>query len=148
MAPEIFERLHGAVRSLRPSGAVDPLDADRVAGPEPSPSGAADGPLPWWEPAVDASVDPWSDRIPIGDSMVGKGTKVRLRPRPGGDAQDFFLVGMDATVAGVFADVDGGRHVAVTLDDDPAAELNLAHGRFRYFHPDEVEPLTTEESSP
>ncbi|CAN5731502.1 hypothetical protein BH24ACT2_BH24ACT2_07180 [soil metagenome] len=148
MAPEIFERLHGAVRSLRPSGAVDPLDADRVAGPEPSPSGAADGPLPWWEPAVDASVDPWSDRIPIGDSMVGKGTKVRLRPRPGGDAQDFFLVGMDATVAGVFADVDGGRHVAVTLDDDPAAELNLAHGRFRYFHPDEVEPLPTEESSP
>jgi hypothetical protein len=80
--------------------------------------------------------------------MVGKGAKVRLRPRPGGDAQDLFLVGMDATVAGVFADVDGGRHVAVTLDDDPGAELNAAHGRFRYFHPDEVEPLSTEETSP
>ena len=134
MAPEVFERLHGAVRSLRSSGAADPAGAG--------------GPLPWWEPAVDASVDPWRDRIPIGDSMVGKGTKVRLRPRPGGDAQDLFLVGMDATVAGVFADVDGGRHVAVTIDDDPGAELNLAHGRFRYFHPDEVEPIATEEASP
>jgi len=29
----------------------------------------------------------------------------------------------------------------VTIDDDPAAELQNAHGRFRYFSPDEVEVI-------
>jgi hypothetical protein len=28
----------------------------------------------------------------------------------------------------------------VTLADDPAADLQAAHGRFLYFAPDEVEP--------
>lgn len=119
-APEIFERLHGAIRSLRPA-------------PEP--------PLPWWEPAVDAAVDPWSDTIGIGDVEVGKGSKVRLRPGARrADAQDLFLADRVATVEGVFSDVDGEQHLAVTLDDDPAAELHQWHGRFLYFHPDEVEP--------
>ena len=36
-------------------------------------------------------------------------------------------------------DVDGEVHVAVSVDGDPAAELQVAHGRFRYFHPDEIE---------
>ena len=43
-------------------------------------------------------------------------------------------------VEGVFLDVDGDHHVAVTLDDDPAADLHQEQGRFMYFHPDEVEP--------
>ncbi len=120
-APEIFERLHGAIRSLRPA-------------PEPE--------LPWWEPAVDAAVDPWTDIIRIEDVDVHKGSKVRLRPgRRRADAQDIFLVDRAATVAGVFSDVDGDQHVAVTLDDDPAAELHEWYGRFLYFHPDEVEPV-------
>jgi hypothetical protein len=45
-------------------------------------------------------------------------------------------------VHAVLHDVDGEVHVAVSLDDDPAAELQLAHGRFRYFRPDELEPVT------
>jgi hypothetical protein len=32
----------------------------------------------------------------------------------------------------------------VTLADDPAADLQSAHGRFRYFAPDEVEPCAAE----
>ena len=60
-------------------------------------------------------------------------------PRPGGDAQDLFLAGLPATVHAVLHDVDGEVHVAVSVDDDPAAELQVAHGRFRYFHPDEIE---------
>ena len=39
-------------------------------------------------------------------------------------------------------DVDGHQHLAVTVDDDPGADLKLAHGRFLYFAPDEVEPLS------
>ena len=71
--------------------------------------------------------------------------KVRLQPgRAAGrrtDAQDLFLVGREATVEGVFFDVDGEQHVAVVLDDDLAADLHQAKGRFMYFHPDEVEPF-------
>ena len=46
---------------------------------------------------------------------------------------------MLATVKGVFNDVDGDRHVAVALDDDPAADMLEWQGRFLYFHPDEIE---------
>jgi len=31
--------------------------------------------------------------------------------------------------------------VAVVIDDDPGADLHQWHGRFMYFHPDEVEPV-------
>jgi hypothetical protein len=37
--------------------------------------------------------------------------------------------------------VDGDIHLAVTLEDDPGAELELLQGRFRYFAPEEIEPL-------
>ena len=46
-----------------------------------------------------------------------------------------------ATVAGVFSDVDGYQHVAVTVDDDPATEELTWQGRYLFFHVDEVEPL-------
>jgi hypothetical protein len=51
-----------------------------------------------------------------------------------------FLAGREATVEAVFLDVDGNRHLAVTLDQDPAADLQRWHGRYLYFSPDEVEP--------
>jgi hypothetical protein len=35
--------------------------------------------------------------------------------------------------------------VAVSPDDDPAAELQRSHGRFLYFAPDELEPMGPEE---
>jgi hypothetical protein len=41
----------------------------------------------------------------------------------------------------VVHDVDGNVHLAVTPEDDPAADLQRGHGRFLYFAPDEVEPL-------
>ena len=37
-------------------------------------------------------------------------------------------------------DVDDTSYLAVTLEDDPAADLQAQHGRFLYFSPDEVEP--------
>ena len=72
--------------------------------------------------------------------MVAAGTKVVLRPgHRRADAHDLFLAGMAATVEGVFRDVDGELHVAVTVDDDPAAEELAWQGRYLYFRPDEVE---------
>jgi hypothetical protein len=84
--------------------------------------------------------------ITIAGVEVAKGSRVRLRPGEAAgrrtDAQDLFLVGMEATVAGVFFDVDGLQHVAVVVDGDADFGLRADTGRFRYFHPDEVEPIT------
>jgi hypothetical protein len=68
---------------------------------------------------------------------------VVLRPGlRGTDAQDMFLTGRTAIVEAVLFDVDGGTHVAVTLPDDPMAELQRGAGRFLYFSPAELEPVT------
>jgi hypothetical protein len=130
LPPEVWSRLHGAVRSLRPI---------EVAAVEGSGEPVT---LPWWDPGVDAEVDPWTDTTWVGGVQVGKGTPVRLRPSRRADAHDLFLAGRTATVAGVFKDVDGAEHVAVTLDDDPASELLEWQRRYLYFHPDEVEVLS------
>jgi hypothetical protein len=126
MPPEILERLHGAIRSLRPVGADSPAEQP----PER---------LPWWDPGQDDTVDPDTDSVMVGTTPVAKGSRVVLRPGRGGDIQDQFLDGRSATVHAVLHDVDGGVHVAVSVDGDPAAELQIAHGRFRYFRPDELE---------
>jgi hypothetical protein len=139
MPPEILERLHGAIRSLRPAAPRDPAglhvfggDSTDVVPPES---------VPWWDPGADASVDPDTDSVPVRGGPVAKGSHVVLRPGRAADAQDRFLDGMGATVHAVVHDVDGGVHVAVSVDGDPAAELQLAHGRFRYFRPDELEVI-------
>lgn len=129
MTPETLERLHGALRSPR---GVDAMGAWR---------GATIGQAPWWDPGADASVSPDTDSIEVEGVTVSKGSRVRLRPGARRtDAQDMFLVGRVATVQGVFLDVEDRRYVAVTVVDDPAADLHVAHGRFFYFYPDEIEP--------
>ena len=57
------------------------------------------------------------------------------------DAQDMFCRGRTAVVEAVFSDVDGKNYLAVTLLDDPGADLQRSQKRFRYFYPDEVEPV-------
>jgi hypothetical protein len=98
--------------------------------------------VPWWNPGADASVSPETDSVRVAGVAVAKGSRVRLRPgQRRADAQDLFLEGRSATVEAVFLDVDGERHLAVTLEGDPAADLQRWHGRYLYFSPDEVEPL-------
>jgi hypothetical protein len=71
------------------------------------------------------------------------GSRVRLRPGPRRtDAQDMFLAGRTATVHAVLHDVDGRSCLAVIVDGDPGAELHAWHGRYHYFYPDEIEPLS------
>jgi hypothetical protein len=71
------------------------------------------------------------------------GSKVRLKP-PGPsrrtDAQDVLYAGHLATVMAVRHDVDGSMFLALTIDDDPAAELHDWYGRYHYYRTDEVEP--------
>jgi hypothetical protein len=80
------------------------------------------------------------DTVVVGGVRVGAGSRVRLHPRRhGSDAQDVFLAGRTATVERVLHDVDGSRFVAVTLDDDPGADLLADYGRHYHFTPDEIE---------
>jgi hypothetical protein len=145
MPPEILERLHGAIRSMRPAGAtsvdIPIFDTSSAAFGADSPAAQPPEQLPWWDPGQDAAVDPDTDSVMVGDVPVAKGSQVVLRPGRGGDVQDRFLEGMRATVHAVVHDVDGGVHIAVSVDGDPAAEMQLAHGRFRYFGPDEIEAI-------
>lgn len=85
---------------------------------------------------------PGEHGVMVGGVLVTKGSRVRLRPRRGGtDPQDMFLDGRIALVEDVLTDMENARHLAVTLEDDPGADLGRWYGRFRYFTPDEVEPL-------
>jgi len=136
MPPEVFSRLHGAIRSLRPLGS-DGAQPTHTAQEE-----GAETREPWWDPESDAGFVPTADTILVGAVPVGRGSRVRLKPSRRADAQDIFLSGMSAKVSGVFHDVDGEVHLAVVLEDDPAAELHEWYGRYMYFHPDEVEVLT------
>ncbi|MFD8227243.1 hypothetical protein ACFV16_24075 [Streptomyces massasporeus] len=118
-----------------PTASADP------APPWATPTASADRPA-WWQEGADDGLSPTTDTVLVDGVPLGGGSRVRLRPRGrGADAQDMFLAGRTAEVAAVFHDVDGSVHLAVTLDDDPAAELNNWYGRFHYFRPDELEPL-------
>lgn len=138
---EVFARLHGAVRSLRPIDPESAQPAERAAGPG---TGCAPQ-APWWDPGADATVSPNRDAVVVNGVSVARGTRVRLHPRVGGsDVHDMFLAGRTAVVEAVFLDVDDARHVAVVLEDDPGADLHQWYGRYYYFAPEEIEPLGDE----
>lgn len=151
MSADDLQRLHGV---LRDPHALDPRTLDprtldpRTLDPrtldlrrlDPVAAGADD--VPWWDPGADASVDPAVDTVIVGDVAVSAGSRVRLRPSRRADAQDLFFAGRTARVTAVHSDVDGGTHVAVVIEDDPAADLHDWYGRYLYFAPDEIEPLT------
>jgi hypothetical protein len=168
LPPEMLERMHGAIRYLKsvpgragagaPAGPGStepriPTWPPEAPGPgEPWLPAGPDGVLPgdpvldrpqvpWWDPGADSSVSPESDHVVIAGVRVARGSKVTMRPGSRrADAQDLFLAGRTATVEAVLHDVDGQVHVAVSPDDDPAADLQRSHGRFLYFAPDELEP--------
>jgi hypothetical protein len=85
----------------------------------------------------------------IHTSWPRQGTRVRIRPHPPGargpnrrtDAFDVILAGKLATVAGVERDLEGRVHCAVTIDDDPGADLGATGmpGHRFFFDPDELE---------
>jgi hypothetical protein len=187
--PEMLERMHGAIRYLRPVAgkapaqpAADSMPAWPAADGEPAWPGAdgvsgwpatADGiptwppgalvslpvpepaaeitdrpSVPWWDPGADASVSPDTDHVIVAGLRIASGSRVVMRPGiRRADAQDLFLIGREATVQAVLHDVDGEVHIAVSPDNDPAAELQRNHGRFLYFSPDEIEPIDPAGSS-
>ncbi len=139
MDAQTLAGLHGTMRSPRPPrpgqqppgvpGGSDPLDTY-----DPS--------VPWWDPEADASVSPDTDAVIIDGHRIARGSRVRLRPGARrSDAQDMFLIGRTAEVQAVLLDVEDKPYLAVSLADDPDADIRIAHGRFLYFATDEVEPI-------
>jgi hypothetical protein len=136
-----MQRLHGTIRGLRPAGPENL----RAAGVGVEDRGGRpadfDPAVPWWDPEADASVSPDTDAVTIAGRQVARGSLVRLRPGARrADAQDMFLIGRTAEVQAVLLDVEDRPYLAVSLVDDPDQDLRIAHGRFLYFMPDEVEP--------
>jgi len=137
LSEQEMARMHGALRN--------PHALEDV------PTGSATGTateVPWWDPERDASVNPGTDTVLVDGHAVGRGSLVRIHPNRRADAQDLFFADQVAKVTGVHFDVDGATHVGVVLVDDPAADVNEWYGRFLYFAPDELEPLTPDSVEP
>jgi hypothetical protein len=82
--------------------------------------------------------------IKIGPTTIACGSRVRLTPKKRADSMDMFLAGRIATVAAIHRDLEDLIYLAVTLEDDPGADLRRAYGRFFYFSPEEVVPIAPE----
>jgi len=119
MSPADLQQLHGVLRDPR-----GPFDEE-----------------------TDARFDPETDAVVVDGVRVARGSRVRVHPSRRADAQDLFFADQVARVTGVLCDVDGGTHVALVLEDDPAADLHDWYGRYFYFAPDEIEPLPDREES-
>ena len=125
--------LHGVLRDPHGAGAAPALIPEIPEG------------VDWWDPLADNAVRPESRR---GPGRTGSGwpraAGSGCGPRRRADAQDIFFAGRIARVTSVHEDVDGDRHVGVVVEDDPAADLHDWYGRYLYFAPDEIEPLSCE----
>lgn len=89
------------------------------------------------------------DRLQLGDIEVKVGSRVRLRPRQGGDVLDIVLSGQTAIIESIEQDYEGKVHVCVVLEDDPGRDLGMMRqpGHRFFFDAPEIEPLPPEEAS-
>ena len=76
-----------------------------------------------------------------------KGSRVRVHPKRRADAQDLFFADQVAGSPPCCSTSTAARTSRVVLEDDPAADLHDWYGRYFYFAPDEIEPLTEREES-
>ncbi len=88
------------------------------------------------------------DHFEISGIEVRAGSRVRLRPRKGGDVMDIALAGQIATIECLEQDYEGKCHVCVVLDNDPGRDMGLLRqpGHRFFFDAEEVDPLSEEEA--
>jgi hydrogenase maturation protease len=88
------------------------------------------------------------DHLEMSGVELRTGSRVRLRPRKGGDVMDIALAGQVATIECIEQDYEGKCHVCVVLDDDPGRDMGLLRqpGHRFFFDAEEVEPLSEEEA--
>ncbi len=151
MSPESMQAMHGILRD--PGAVVGMVPVAPMAEPDwPELSDIRDleppnfetGESPWWDPEQDAAVAPDTDAVVIDGISVAKDSLVRVHPNRRADAHDMFFENQIAKVTAVLSDVDGGIHLAVVILDDPAADMHEWYGRYLYFAPDEIEPMSAD----
>ncbi len=83
------------------------------------------------------------DDLRIDGIEVKPGSRVRLRPKAGGDIMDIALTGKSAVIEAIEQDYEGKIHVCVVVDDDPGRDIGLMRqpGHRFFFDAEEVEPL-------
>lgn len=83
--------------------------------------------------------------VVIDGIPISPGSRVRLRPRPGGDIMDLALAGKIAVVEAIEQDLEDAILLAVTVEDDPGRDLGQARqpGHQFFFSVGEVEPLNS-----
>lgn len=126
LTPKDFMGLHGVIREmrmLREEGPINPL------------FNALERPVP--------------RGVTVNGVEVTRGSRVRLRPRRGGDIMDVVLAGRVAVVEGIEQDYEERVHLAVTVEDDPGRDLGQERmiGHRFFFAPDEVEPVAAHEEA-
>lgn len=111
LAREQLASLHGTIRGLRP--------------------------VPKWEPSPEKRE---LERTLAAGIELKPGDRVVLHPKAKADIFDIVLAGKTATIAGIEQDFENRIHLAVTIDDDPGADMAQFGHRF-FFSLEEVEPL-------
>jgi hydrogenase maturation protease len=93
---------------------------------------------------------PAPDAVVVDGVELRRASRVRLRPRPGGDVFDLALAGRCGVVEGLEQDLEGNLLLAVVVDDDPGRDLGVRRqpGHRFFFTPAEVEPLGEEAAAP
>src|SRR3954452_13108378 len=93
---------------------------------------------------------PGPDAVTVGGIELRARSRVRLKPRAGGDVFDLALAGKTAVIEGIEQDLEGNLKLAVAVDDDPGRDLGLRRqpGHRFFFSPDEVEPLAGDDGTP
>ena len=87
---------------------------------------------------------PGPDTVEVDGVALRARSRVRLKPRKGGDVFDLALAGRTAVIEGIEQDMEGNLQLAVAIDDDPGRDLGMRRqpGHRFFFALDEVEPLT------
>jgi hydrogenase maturation protease len=87
------------------------------------------------------------DHLELAGVEMRAGSRVRLRPRKGGDVMDIALAGQTATIECIEQDYEGKHHVCVVLDNDPGKDMGFMRqpGHRFFFDAEEVEPLSPDE---
>jgi hydrogenase maturation protease len=80
----------------------------------------------------------------IADVEVRTGSRVKLRPRAGGDIMDIALADKIAVIESIEQDYEGKVHLGVVLDEDPGRDIGLMRqpGHRFFFTAEEVEPVS------
>jgi len=83
---------------------------------------------------------------PAARAALYVGSRVRIRPKPGGDVMDIVLSGRIAIVEAVERDFENRVHVAVTIEDDPGREFGMDRfpGHRFFFSSEELELIGAE----